>query len=111
MYAGMTRVVFELNAVLEGQGGTCFVSGSHKAELPFPSAQDLAESGAKAWPAAADEPDSGVWETYGCTAGSMVSLPLACARALSLSLSLSLSLRARVRLPLESLLLHLSKYK
>ena len=73
IYAGMTRVVFELHDVVMGQGGTCFVSGSHRAELPFASARDeLAESGANGWPAAADEKDSGCWETYGCKAGSMV---------------------------------------
>ena len=31
IYAGMTRIVWELTEVLEGKGGTCFVPGSHKA--------------------------------------------------------------------------------
>lgn len=64
IYSGMTRIVWELNEVVEGQGGTCLVPGSHKANMA--SAQD------KTWPAAADDPDSGVWETYGCPAGSLV---------------------------------------
>lgn len=68
IYAGMTRVVFELNDVPKGQGGTCFVSGSHKAALELPSRDQWP----KGWPAKADDPDSGCWETYGCSAGSMV---------------------------------------
>ena len=62
--AGMTRVVWELNQVVEGKGGTCLVPGSHKANVS--SAQ------AKSWPDEADDPDSGVWETYGCPPGSLV---------------------------------------
>lgn len=64
IYGGMTRIVWELNEVVEGQGGTCLVPGSHKANTA--SAQE------GNWPAAADEPDSGLWETYGCPAGSLV---------------------------------------
>ena len=30
IYSGLTRVVFELNPVKKGQGGTSFLSGSHK---------------------------------------------------------------------------------
>ena len=64
IYSGMTRIVWELNEVKKGQGGTCLVPGSHKANL-F-SAQD------GTWPVEADDPDSGVWETYGCPPGSLV---------------------------------------
>ena len=64
IYSGMTRIVWELNEVVEGKGGTCLVPGSHKANL-F-SAQE------SSWPEAADDPDSGVWETYGCPPGSLV---------------------------------------
>ena len=64
IYAGMTRIVWELNEVVEGEGGTCLVPGSHKANLA--SAQE------SNWPAAADDPDSGIWETYGCPPGSLV---------------------------------------
>ncbi len=64
IYSGMTRVVWELNEVAEGKGGTCLVPGSHKANVG--SAQT------KTWPDEADDPDSGVWETYGCPPGSLV---------------------------------------
>jgi hypothetical protein len=64
IYAGMTRVVWELNEVVEGKGGTCLVPGSHKA--------NLASAHAGTWPEAADDPDSGIWETYGCPPGSLV---------------------------------------
>lgn len=60
----MTRIVWELNEVKKGQGGTCLVPGSHKANLV--SAQD------GTWPSQADDPDSGLWETYGCPPGSLV---------------------------------------
>ena len=33
IYAGMTRVVWELNDVVHGKGGTCLMPGSHKAAL------------------------------------------------------------------------------
>lgn len=59
IYSGMTRVVWELSAVEKGKGGTAFVPGSHKANfrhlLPL-----------------YDDPDSGVWEHYGCLAGSLL---------------------------------------
>jgi hypothetical protein len=59
IYAGMTRVVWELNAVREGGGGTSFIPGSHKSNfrklLPL-----------------LDDPGSGVWETYGCPPGSLL---------------------------------------
>ena len=64
IYSGMTRIVWELNEVVKGQGGTCLVPGSHKANLGSAQLQT--------WPQAADDPDSGVWETYGCPPGSLV---------------------------------------
>ncbi|MDE2997941.1 MAG: phytanoyl-CoA dioxygenase family protein [Gemmatimonadota bacterium] len=64
IYSGMTRIVWELNEVRKGQGGTCLVPGSHKANLV--SAQD------GNWPEQADDPESGLWETYGCPPGSLV---------------------------------------
>ncbi len=64
IYSGMTRIVWELNEVRKGQGGTCLVPGSHKANLV--SAQD------GTWPEQADDPESGLWETYGCPPGSLV---------------------------------------
>ena len=64
IYSGMTRIVWELNEVVKGKGGTCLVAGSHKANMA--SAQN------GNWPAEADDPESGIWETYGCPAGSLV---------------------------------------
>ena len=60
IYSGMTRVVWELNGVeKEGKGGTAFIPGSHKSnyrkKLPL-----------------FDDPDSGVWDTYGCPPGSLL---------------------------------------
>jgi hypothetical protein len=57
-HAGLTRVVWELNPVEKGGGGTLFVSGSHKAALAAPeSIQDR---------------HSPLWETYACPAGSLL---------------------------------------
>ena len=36
IHAGLIRVVWELNEVREGDGGTMFLSGSHKAAFPRP---------------------------------------------------------------------------
>src|SRR5688572_27651579 len=51
IYAGMTRVVWELTEVLENQGGTCFIPGSHKSNLNIRKA-----------PPSIDARDSGLWE-------------------------------------------------
>lgn len=64
IYGGMTRVVWELDEVVKGKGGTCLVPGSHKA--------NIASAQTQTWPEEADDPDSGVWATYGCPAGSLV---------------------------------------
>jgi hypothetical protein len=64
IYSAMTRIVWELNEVVKGKGGTCLVPGSHKANMA--SAQD------GNWPEEADDPESGLWETYGCPPGSLV---------------------------------------
>ncbi|MDA0708675.1 MAG: phytanoyl-CoA dioxygenase family protein [bacterium] len=59
IYSGMTRVVWELNGVEKGKGGTAFIPGSHKSnyrkKLPL-----------------FDDPDSGVWDTYECPPGSLL---------------------------------------
>jgi hypothetical protein len=59
IFSGMTRVVWELNGVEKGKGGTAFIPGSHKSnyrkKLPL-----------------FDDPDSGVWDTYGCPPGSLL---------------------------------------
>lgn len=64
IYGAMTRIVWELNEVVEGKGGTCLVPGSHKA--------NVGSSQEGTWPEAADDPTSGVWESYGCPPGSLV---------------------------------------
>ena len=58
----MTRVVWELTEVIENQGGTCFLPGSHKANYNIRT-NPLASIDAR---------DSGLWESYGCPAGSLV---------------------------------------
>ena len=55
-HSGLTRVVWELNPVNRGDGGTLFLTGSHKGAFPAP--QSTAER------------DSPLWEDYACPAGS-----------------------------------------
>lgn len=59
IHSGMTRVVWELNAVEKGKGGTEFVPGSHKSNYR----KKLSLFDAR---------DSGVWESYGCPPGSLL---------------------------------------
>ena len=62
IYAGMTRVVWELDEVIENKGGTCFIPGSHKANYNI-----------RTDPVASiDARDSGLWESYSCPPGSLV---------------------------------------
>jgi len=61
IYAGMTRVVWELTEVLENQGGTCFIPGSHKANYTIRKGIE-----------SIDHRDSGLWESYACPPGSLV---------------------------------------
>ena len=58
VYSGLTRVVWELNSVDEGDGGTLFLSGSHKANFTTPK-NHLAL-------------DSPLFESYSCPSGSVV---------------------------------------
>lgn len=58
IYAGLTRVVWELTEVGPGDGGTMFLSGSHKAAFNRPESLSGRESD--------------LWETYTCPAGSAV---------------------------------------
>jgi len=59
IHSGMTRVVWELNGVEHGKGGTAFIPGSHKSNFrPFPDHFD--------------DRDSGVWDTYSCPPGSLL---------------------------------------
>ena len=57
-YSPHTRVVWELNEVKKGQGGTLLVTGSHKSVYTAPP--DI------------QNPDSDIWSTYGCPAGSLL---------------------------------------
>lgn len=56
IHAGLCRVVWEINDVEHGKGGTLFLSGSHKTAFPQP--KSLVGR------------DSKLWETYECRAGS-----------------------------------------
>ncbi|MAS37937.1 MAG: phytanoyl-CoA dioxygenase [Anaerolineaceae bacterium] len=56
--SGLTRVVWELAPVKHGQGGTLFMTGSHKAAFDSP--------------ASASDMNSPLWETYECPAGSVL---------------------------------------
>jgi hypothetical protein len=56
--SGLTRVVWELNPVEAGDGGTLFLTGSHKAAFPAP--------------ASIQDPASPLWETYSCPPGSVL---------------------------------------
>ncbi|MBP97379.1 phytanoyl-CoA dioxygenase [Candidatus Poribacteria bacterium] len=58
IHAGLIRVVWELNEVELGDGGTLFLSGSHKTAFPRPESLSNRESP--------------LWETYACPAGSAV---------------------------------------
>jgi len=54
VHAGLVRVVWELNEVADGDGGTLLLSGSHKTAFKRPPL----------------ERDSKLWETYTCPPGS-----------------------------------------
>lgn len=56
--SGLTRVVWELNPVKAGKGSTLFLTGSHKAAFSAP--------------ASIQDPNSPLWETYSCPAGSVL---------------------------------------
>ena len=57
IYSALTRVVWELNPVAHGDGGTLFLSGTHKAKFPYPPS--------------VTEPDNPFMEDYACPAGSV----------------------------------------
>lgn len=57
-YSGLTRVVWELNPVRRGDGGTLLLPGSHKAAYPVPRS--------------IMQPDSPLWVDYECPAGSVL---------------------------------------
>ena len=55
-HSGLTRVVWELNPVQRGDGGTLFLTGSHKGAYPPP--------------ASTADRNSDLWQDYECPAGS-----------------------------------------
>jgi len=61
IFSGLTRVVWELNPVKKGDGGTLFMSGSHKANFPMHEAHMGLEG-----------LDSPLYESYECPPGSVV---------------------------------------
>ena len=69
IFAGLTRVVWELEEVKSGQGGTSFLSGSHKAHFnyggPDPYRPNIGES---PW----EQNMRDVMEDYSCPPGSVV---------------------------------------
>jgi hypothetical protein len=69
IFSGLTRLVWELEEVKHGQGGTSFLSGSHKAHFHY-GGPDRSAGTSK------DSPwrDSirATMDTYGCPAGSVV---------------------------------------
>ena len=69
IFAGLTRVVWELEEVKAGQGGTTFLSGSHKAHFnyggPDPYRPNVSES---PWEESIHE----TMEDYSCPAGSAI---------------------------------------
>lgn len=58
IYSALTRVVWELNPVRKGDGGTLFLTGSHKANFPYPEI--------------ARQVDSPILDDYECPAGSVL---------------------------------------
>lgn len=58
VFSGLTRAVWELNPVLAGEGGTKFLTGSHKAAFAIPDSMQQA--------------DSPLWDEYSCPAGSVL---------------------------------------
>jgi hypothetical protein len=67
IYSGLTRVVWELEEVREGQGGTTFLSGSHKAAFPYGGPVATAPNiGGSPWEAEM----RAMMQGYSCPAGS-----------------------------------------
>ncbi|MDA0709745.1 MAG: phytanoyl-CoA dioxygenase family protein, partial [bacterium] len=56
--SGLTRAVWELNPIVKGDGGTLFLTGSHKAAFERPGATN--------------REDCPLWDTYECPAGSVL---------------------------------------
>ena len=69
IFSGLTRVVWELETVQSGQGGTSFLSGSHKAHFSYggPSEQQP-NIGGSPW----ENEMRAAMEDYSCPAGSVL---------------------------------------
>ena len=57
-WSGLTRVLWELTEVTDATNSIRFIAGSHKAAYPIPEA--------------VQNPNSPLWETYECPAGSVI---------------------------------------
>ncbi|MDA0840854.1 MAG: phytanoyl-CoA dioxygenase family protein [Planctomycetota bacterium] len=69
IFSGLTRVVWELEEVKAGQGGTSFLSGSHKAHFNYGGPNPYAPNiGGSPW----EESMRAAMEDYSCPAGSVV---------------------------------------
>ena len=69
IFAGLTRVVWELEEVRAGQGGTSFLTGSHKAHFNYGGPDRYAPNiGGSPWEQQMRE----AMETYSCPPGSVV---------------------------------------
>jgi hypothetical protein len=69
IFSGLTRVVWELEEVKQGQGGTSFLSGSHKAHFNYGGPNLFsANIGGSPW----EEQMRAAMETYSCPPGSVI---------------------------------------
>ena len=69
IFSGLTRVVWELEECVAGQGNTSFLSGSHKAHFPYGGPNDYAPNiGGSPW----EDNMRAAMEDYSCPAGSVV---------------------------------------
>ena len=69
IFSGLTRVVWELEEVVAGQGNTSFLSGSHKAAFNYGGPSDYAPNiGGSPW----ESSMRAAMEDYACPAGSAV---------------------------------------
>ena len=69
IFAGLTRVVWELDEVKKGQGGTSFLNGSHKAHFNYGGPDDFRPNISDSpW----EEQMRDAMENYSCPAGSVL---------------------------------------
>ena len=69
IFSGLTRVVWELEPVQSGQGGTSFLSGSHKAHFSYGGPSDQQPNiGGSPW----ENEMRAAMEDYSCPAGSVL---------------------------------------